>query len=224
MGRFSHKEVLMKSLKAAVLLGIGTTLISPSAVDAQLWFFPDFALPSSSGPAEVWLGGTYGRGLNDASGEIDTFAGSIGLAQGRASFMGSFGYITEDDGEYTVAGSAAVDLNTGEGARFALQGGIGWMDLGDVTFLRFPIGLALKGNMERDGNRWSPWVMPKVNISRASLDGESETETDLGAAAGISFTSASGLGFHTSLDAWFAENDTVLQLGAGVHFMLGRGN
>jgi hypothetical protein len=218
----------MKRGPGSLVLGLAMALFMAQPLAAQAWFFPDFALPSSSGEPSTWLAATYGRGINDASGKADAFGFSIGKTDERVSFMGSFGYVSEDDEEYTAGASLSVDLNTGEGPRFAAQIGVGWIDFDffdeKITFWRIPIGLAVKGSLGSGTTAVTPWVMPRVNIAYATGAGDSETETDFGASGGLSITTANGLGFHTALDALFVEDDRVFQLGLGVHYVLGRGN
>lgn len=209
-----------------IALSLIMVLLGAPPLAAQLWFFPDFATPSSTGDPATWLAASYGRGLNDASGKADVFVASIGRTAGRASFMGGFGYISEDDGEYTAGASLGVDLNTGDGPRFSAQVGVGWLDLDflgeTVTFWRIPIGLAVKGNMGSESTAVTPWVMPRWNVVVATGGGESETETDFGASGGVSITTAEGFGFHAAVDAYFAESDTLWELGLGFHYVLGR--
>lgn len=208
----------------ACCLTIALSMGQPLA--AQSWFFPDFALPSAGDQATKWLGATYGRGLNENSGEADAFGISLGTAEGRFSFSASLGYISEDPGDYTAGASIGVDLNTGPGPRFSIQGGVGWIDFDffddTVTFLRFPIGLALKQRIEGESATVIPWVMPRLNLVRASGGGESETESDFGASGGVSITMTSGLGFHAALDGLFHEGESAWELGLGLHYVLGR--
>jgi hypothetical protein len=140
--------------------------------------------------------------------------------------MGSVGYLTEDDGEFLLGGSFAVDLNTGDGPRFSLQSGLGWfnVDFFDETlnFWRIPVGFAIKGNPGDEPTKVMPWVMPRANFSFATGAGDSETETDFGASGGISVTTANGLGFHSAIDALFAEGDAIWQLGLGFHYVFGK--
>lgn len=216
----------MRPRSMSVGLGLCLVLLTAAPAAAQMWFFPDYSLPSPGDTPATWIAGTYGRGLNDASGKVDAFGVAVGRTMERASFMDSFGYANEDEEEYTAGGAISVDLTTGDGPRLSIQGGMGWVDLDvsgeTVTFLRFPIGLALKGSIRSESTSVTPWVMPRINITRASGGGESETETDFGASGGVSITSESGLGAHAALDALFGEGDTLWQLGVGLHYQLGQ--
>ncbi|MGD2123344.1 MAG: hypothetical protein PVJ76_16445 [Gemmatimonadota bacterium] len=218
----------MKKRLGSIIMCLALPLFLAPPLTAQLWYFPDFALPSSSGEPATWLAATYGRGLNEASAEVDAFGASIGRTAERVSFMGAFGYISEGDDEFTVGASLGLDLNTGDGPRFSAQVGVGWIDFDffgeTVTFWRFPIGLAVKGNVGSGSTAVTPWVMPRLNIAVASGAGDSETETDPGISGGVSMTTAGGFGVHGALDAWFGDDDTAWQLGLGFHYVLGRQN
>lgn len=207
---------------------LSLSLLLTQPLEAQSWYFPDFALPSSSGEPASWIAGTYARGLNEYSGETNAVGAAFGKVSGSVAFQGVLGYITDDPGEVTAGASVGLDLNRGEGTRISAQGGIGWINFDffdeSVSFWRIPLGVAVKGSMGSEEEAIMPWVMPKVVVSFATGAGESDTETDFGASGGISFTTANGVGFHSALDALFVDDEVVLFLGVGVHYVLGRGN
>ena len=217
----------MKPIIFSLFTGMGLFLVIAPDAAGQLWFFPDYALPSSDGPPATWVAGTYGRGLNDATGKTDAFGAAVGRTSRRTSFMGAFGYIDEEGGEYTAGGAVAYDLITRGGTQASIQVGVGWLDLDfldeEVTFLSFPIGFAVKTPIQSGSFTLTPWFMPRVNIVRASGAGESETETDLGVSGGFWVNTVSGFGFHTAIDGLFVDGETPWQLGVGIHFVLGQG-
>jgi hypothetical protein len=207
-----------------VAVGLGLVFLTSLPASAQLWHFPDYAVPSAVGGPSTFLAGTYGRGLNTESGELDAFGGVVGRTGETASFMGGLGVITGGgDSEVTLGGSVAVDVVRGESVNLGLQGGIGWWSPGDVTSLRFPIGLAVKGAVESPEARITPWAMPRLDIRYASFDGDSDTSTDFGASAGVSFTFPSGFGVHTALDVLLADGGEPWLFGIGGHYLLGNG-
>jgi hypothetical protein len=212
----------MKRFLCTALIALAYGVLVPSPASSQLWFYPDYALPTAGPEGATWFSGAYGRGLNDASGKLDNFVGQVGYATDRASLLASYGYITTGgESESTFAGSLAVDLNTGDGPRFAVQGGAGWMGDSDLNLFRFPVGLSIKQTFEAGSTEWTPWLMPRANIMYASGGSDSATETDLGASAGVYLTTASGFGLHAAFDALFVENANVYQLGLGAHYWLG---
>lgn len=217
----------MKRGLTAVILG--ATLLTAAPAAGQMWFFPDYAVPSMTGQPTTWVSGSYGRGLNDDSGKTDGFAAAIGRTGESASFMGGIGLVTGDgEDEVTLGAAVGVDVMQGEGYSLSVQGGFGWISfdiLGEtVTSLRFPVGLALKGDVSQENSttRITPWVMPRLNIARISGFGESETETDLGLSGGVTFTFENGFGIHTALDYLSASGGDPIFFGIGVHYLLGQ--
>jgi hypothetical protein len=213
--------------KLGIVTGLMGLLATAAPVGAQMWFFPDYALPSANGAPSTWLAATYGRGLNDASGKTDAFGGAVGRTTEKASFMGAVGQARSDgEGELTVGGSVGFDVMQRENSVVSVQGGIGWFSSDLVsetlTALRFPIGVAWKGAFQSPEAMITPWIMPKVNIARLSAGDTSETETDFGAAGGASFTFPNGFGIHTAVDVLLA-NSTMWYFGIGAHYVLGGG-
>lgn len=213
----------MKQGATAVLLGLTLSALSVVPAEAQAWFFPDYALPSMVDGPSSWVAGSYGRGLNDESGKLDAIGAAYGRTGESASFQMGFGFVTGDgDDELTLGFSIGTDVYEGDSGNIAIQGGLGWMSPGDLTMLRFPIGVAWKGMMETDsGGAIVPWVMPRLNIVRISGFGDSETETDIGLSGGLTINFASGVGIHTALDFWDGDGGDPILLGLGIHYVLG---
>lgn len=204
------------------VLALGLLSFTALPASAQMWGFPDYAVPSATAGPSTFLAGTYGRGLNDASGKLDAFGAVVGRTGALLSFMGGVGMVSGGaDDEITVGGALGADVVKGESATLALQGGVGWMDSGSTTMWRFPVGVAVKGFWESPEATIAPWVFPKVNISRVSNDFLENTETDFGTSVGVAFGFASGFGVHTALDVIFAENNEVWTYGIGGHYILG---
>ncbi|HSG50031.1 MAG TPA: hypothetical protein VLA43_19560 [Longimicrobiales bacterium] len=217
----------MKRGLTALILGAALVTATPAA--GQMWFFPDYAVPSMTGQPTTWVSGSYGRGLNDDSGETDGFAAVIGRTGESASFMGGIGLVTSDgDDEVTLGAAVGVDVMRREAYTLSVQGGFGWMSFEildeTVTTLRFPVGLALKGDLSQENSttRITPWVMPRLNIARISGFGDSDTETDLGLSGGVTFTFENGFGVHTALDYLSASGGDPIYFGIGVHYLLGQ--
>lgn len=197
-------------------------LVTVGQVEAQLWFFPDYAVPSSSGTPSTFIAGTFGRGLNADSGELSAFGAIVGRTGEKVSFMGGIGMVDDIESEITIGGALGVDVVNGESATVSVQGGVGWMSPADgLTLIRVPIGVAIKGNASGT-SPVTPWVMPRLNYSRVSFGGSSAGETDFGASGGLSYNTPGGFGVHAALDALFA-NNTLYTLGIGLHYLIGGG-
>lgn len=213
----------MKHRTAGLSLGLGLLLFGGALpASGQMWYFPDYAVPSAAGAPATFIAASYGRGLNDDSGKLDAYGAVIGRTGETVSVLGGVGLVSGfADDEVTFGGAVGVDVVEGESATVALQGGIGWMSPGDVTVLRFPIGIAIKGMVETPEAQILPWAMPRVNIGRASAGGSSETTTDLGASAGVTFNFPGGFGVHTALDVLFGDGRKPFTFGIGGHYVLG---
>jgi hypothetical protein len=214
----------MKRRMLLLAAGLVSGLALSAPASAQMWFFPDYAVPSAAGAPSTWIAGTYGRGLNDASGEIDGFGLVAGRSGESVSFLGGIGQGREGgDSETTLGAAVAYDFAKGESLNVAVQGGIGWFSSESFDAFRFPVGVAFKGSVQNQTATITPWAMPRLNITRLSFDGESETETDLGASGGVSFTFPGGFGIHTALDILFANEEEPITFGIGGHYVLGGG-
>lgn len=215
--------------RRSVLLTVGLGLLcSASPGSAQLWFFPDYPVPSAGDSPASFLAATYGRGLNDASGKVDAIGLVGGVTGPQVSFMAGIGRTNEEgDDETTLGGAIGVDVVQGASATVSVQGGVGWFSFeffGETfTALRFPIGVAVKGSIESESASVTPWVMPRLNVTRLSGGGDSDSQTDLGASGGLSVTFQSGFGIHSALDVLFGEEDELVTFGVGIHYVIPRG-
>jgi hypothetical protein len=210
-----------------VTLGIGLAAGGAAPAEAQLWFHPDYAVPSAGDTPSTFLAVSYGRGLNDGSGKADAYAVSAGKTGEKVSFMAGIGLVDLGTNEPTIGGAVGVDVVNAGSTTVSVQGGIGWMsfDFGTVstTNLKFPLGVALKGSVVTSEATITPWVMPKINIMRSSADGASTTDTDLGASAGLNFNFQGGFGVHTALDIISGDGGESVLFGMGGHYTLGGG-
>lgn len=206
----------------AFVLALGLLSLTALPTSAQMIGFPDYAVPSATNGPATFLAGSYGRGLNDASGKLDAFGAVIGRTGELVGFMGGVGMVSGGgEDEITVGGALGVDVVNGESANVALHGGVGWMEAGSTTMWRFPLGVAVKGHVESPEAIISPWILPKLNISRVSNDFFQDTETDFGTSFGVAFGFAGGFGVHTALDVVFAD-DQAWTFGMGGHYTLGQ--
>ncbi len=209
-------------MKRVLLMTLGLAAVAVPA-EAQLWFFPDYATPSAYGMPSTFLAATYGKGMNDASGKLDAYGAAVGRSGlgNRFTIVGALGLIDDPvQSEWTFGGSVGVDLLPSDGStQISVQGGIGYLSSDPVTFTRFPIGVALKTMIEGPTANVTPWVMPRLNISRVSAGGTSASETDFGVSGGFAVTLPSGLGAHAALDL-LAANSNLWTLGVGVHYVI----
>jgi hypothetical protein len=213
----------MKQALTGVALCLMAALASAAPAAAQMWFFPDYAVPSANGNPGTFIAGSYAGGLNDDSGKINAVGGMVGKTGESASFMAGLGILTGDaDNELTLGAAVGVDVAKSGSTTISLQGGVGWMGPGDSNFLRVPIGVAFKGRIESPEAVIVPWVMPRVNYTRLSGGPFTTSQTDIGASGGVSFTFGGGFGVHTALDILHADGGDPIVFGIGGHFVTGR--
>lgn len=208
-----------------IALGVGLVCGTASPTEAQLWFFPDYALPSANGTPTTWIATSYGRGLN--VGEVDAISAVLGKATESVTFAGGLGLTLGDVDELTIGGGLGVDVTQTESMTLSIQGGLGWISLDNpfgesITMLRLPVGAAFKWGVETTEAMITPWVMPRLNIVRVSGSGLSDTQTDLGASGGASFNFPNGFGVDAALDVVIGDGEDPWTFGIGGHYIIGR--
>ena len=126
----------MKRSIIAAMAGLGLMLVSATAAEAQLFNFPVYGPPPSTGGPSTYLAGTFGGGLNDESGKNNAIGAAIGRTGigDRVTVFGGGGLILLDDpadDEITLGGGVGIDLLPADaGAQVALATGLGWMSPG----------------------------------------------------------------------------------------------
>ncbi len=210
------KRVLLASL--ALLATLATT------AQAQLVNFPVYALPVGGEAPATLIAGGLGRGLNDASGKINSFGvgiGRTGISNRGTALVGANWIDLDPDAKYSFAGLGAVGVTVpGAPTQISVQAGIGYFSPADESTLwSIPIGIAIAQNITGQSANFSIWGMPRVHMSRASTPLGDATETDCGASAGFAVNLPSGLGLHAAFDL-LARDPNVTTFGVGVHYMV----
>ena len=213
-------------MKRIWVLTVGLAMIAAVPVEAQLTNFPVYAQPT--GAPATHLGVTYGRGMSEFSGKADAYGAFVGRTGvgGRASIFAGLGMMDVDpDAQWSFGGNVAFDvLPAGGSAQVAIQAGVGYMSMDvlgtSVSNMHFPIGVALKGNIEGPTANVTPFIMPRLSINRSSGGGVSTTSTDFGASGGVALTLPSGLGFHTAIDLLATDPESIWLIGVGAHYMI----
>lgn len=201
-------------------------LLVAAPATAQLLNHPVTALPMGPAGGARFVAAEYARGLNDNSGKLNSFGAAIGNATERISFAVMGGYITSDVEEVTLALSVAVHLLSDDDApvQVSLQGGFGWASFdgtpANTSITTYPIGVAIQSRPSDSGASVRPWIMPRLNITRDSTGGVSNTETDIGVSGGFSFTSEGGMGAHVSADWVNVEGGSPFGFSVGAHYVI----
>ncbi len=111
-----------------------------------------------------------------------------------------------------------------------LQGGVGYAKnplvaqpsgtTGDITELRFPIGLGIAMSLPNPVLAIKPWLAPRVDIVRASAQGASATKAAFAISGGVELNLLSGIGIHAGYDWSRRDGVTYGTFGAGLHYGL----
>ena len=88
----------------------------------------------------------------------------------------------------------------------------------DVNVWRFPAGVGFAFTIPNPAMAIKPWIAPRVDVTRTSLDGASETDTRFAVSAGVELNFITGLGLHAAYDWVSAEGDKPGILAAGLHY------
>ena len=217
----------MKTQKSVFTFSWIAALLVATPAMGQLLNHPVQALPLGDAAGTTFVAAQSARGLNDNSGKQNSFAAGVGRAMEKFAFMGMAGYIASDTDKLTLGANVAVHLLSDDSTpvQVSIQGGFGWvsLDVGteSLSIMNFPIGVAIQGRPSGDATTVTPWLMPRLDMSRASIGGASTTSTDLGAAAGFSVTTESGAGAHLAIDWVNVEGGSPFGLAIGVHYMVG---
>ncbi len=209
---------------------IAALLVAAPAM-GQLANHPVQALPLGDAAGSTFVAAQYARGLNTNSLERNSFAVGVGRATEKVSFMGMAGYVLDygfaASNELTLGANAAVHLlsDSNTPVQVSLQGGFGWASidgvLNNTTIMNFPIGVAIQGRSSGNATTVTPWVMPRLDIARASFGGVSGTSTNFGASAGLGITSQSGAGIHLALDYLNVQGGSPFGFALGGHYVVG---
>jgi len=88
----------------------------------------------------------------------------------------------------------------------------------DVNEWRFPVGLGVSFTLPNPALAIKPWIAPRVDIRRLSVDGVSETETDFGISGGVELNTLTGIGLHAAYDLIKRDAGSPGIFSAGLHY------
>ncbi len=205
--------------RESMLISIVFVVAAPA--QAQMFNFPDYSMPS--GAPATGLATHFGRGLDEDSGKLNSYGLTVSRSGIAERFSARFGIGMVDavpDSEITLAGAGMVRLtDAASPTSLGMLAGVGYMKVDPVTLTRFPIGVTAGRTFASGSATVYPWVIPRMDISRASAVGASTTETNFGASGGVTIVTASGLGVHVALDL-VASDPSVWQVGGGVQYVI----
>jgi Outer membrane protein beta-barrel domain len=161
---------------------------------------------------------------NDAAGGGTAFGATGKVGLGPLGVSGSISRYKPDGGESYVSLGATANwkLFGGPLIPFAVnfQAGASRFKDEGATLWHFPVGLGFSARIPTTVIGVKPWIAPRIDISRVSGGGLSNTDTNFGFSAGIELNLLSGLGFHASYDYVKADGATPSIFGVGVHYGL----
>ena len=199
----------MRKTRFVFSIAVAALLVATPAM-GQLLNYPITALPAGDADGATSIGAGWGRGLNADSGKLNAFGVGITRAMETVSFSVAGVYVNSSD--IGLGGRLAYN---GLAENIGIQGGIEWKSPDAGTQLNLPIGISFSGASE--SVTYS--VMPRVQFTRTSpTTGDSSTETDFGASAGIGFVTEGGVGLALSGD-WVSGTSSIL-VGAAVYYQL----
>ncbi len=212
----------MKTSKFAHSFAWIAALLLAAPATAQLINHPVQALPQGDAAGSTVLATQFARGLNDNSGKYNSFGLGIGRTSEKVSYMAMGGYAVDyplaDNNELSLGANVAYHMLSDDSTpvQVSVQGGLGWASIADVTVWNFPVGVALQARPSGGATSVTPWVMPRLDISRVL----GTTTTDFAAAAGVGITTQSGAGAHLALDWRNVEGGSPFGLAIGVHYAI----
>jgi hypothetical protein len=166
---------------------------------------------------------------NNAAGDGHTLAvtGRLGISRiGVTATLGSFNPGGPDNTITTVGATGNYKLLGGPLIPFSatLQGGIGYgkegSGIGSAKLWRFPIGLGIGITIPNPALAIKPWIAPRIDITRRSIEGVSggDTDSDFGVSAGVELNFLTGFGVHAAYDRVFANGDDPGIFAIGAHY------
>jgi hypothetical protein len=180
-----------------------------------------------SGGTGLTVSADYGRGINKASLKGNYFGAraTFGLPiVAITASVGSFKPNGATSSAMPVGGDVAVIVVRGPAVPLtvALQGGVRYYRQSGTQIYHVPAGLALTLNVPSPGVSVEPWVAPRLDYTRVSVGGVSESATRPGASAGLNVGLPAGVGFHVAIDYvnHLVFGGSPLIVGAGVHYAI----
>lgn len=213
---------MMRPLFAAA----AAAALTATPVAAQMAGNPVYYSPKHG--TGLSINADYGRGLNDASSKTNYFGGRAVLGLPIVTLSAGVGVVKADENliagaesEVVFGGTASVSVLSAPllPIAVAVQGGLGYLSQDVGNTISVPIGLAVAIKPPTPGLNVEIWGAPRIQISRFSPDvGDSSTETDFGASAGVNLGLPTGLGLHAAIDWVNQDPDGPIVVGIGAHY------
>lgn len=219
--------------KTVCVMAVAAVMAALSTAPAVAQLHDNVTFPAMPGVG-VTIAGDVALGLNDdakvtgtAGAESPMYVGgriTLGLpmfsvwAGAGAAPLGVEGV----DSEITFGGGAGYHVLSAPllPVKVSVQAGVGYLSETDASLLNVPVGVLVVINVPSPAIGIEPWLMPRVQWSRESFMGVSDSEIGFGASGGINVTLPMGFGVHAALD-WLTIGDpsiSPLHAAAGLHY------
>jgi hypothetical protein len=219
----------MKAVVRGVIVVTAAVALGAARLEAQV---PGIPVYNAGVPRGIGVYGDVGFPNDEAGG------GTAYAVTGRAGFgpLGATAILSSYNPDATdskVSVGATLNYRVFGGPlvplAVTLQGGIGYAkpddallpndDIGDVTELRFPVGVGFGLTIPNPALAIKPWLAPRIDIVRRSVEGfDAQTDSEFGLSGGLELNTLGGFGLHATYDAIFAEGGTPGVFGVGAHY------
>jgi hypothetical protein len=215
--------------RTSALLAVVALLGLPVA--AQV---PGLPVYNQGVPRGIGIYGDVGFPNDDAGG--GTAFGVTGRAGfgfvGVTAMVSSYNPDGPGDGKVSVGATGNLRLFGGPLVPLSvtLQGGVGYYKPDD-SFLpedsglkqwRFPVGLGFALTIPNPALAIKPWLAPRLDIVRNSVDvagvSGSQTDTNFGLSGGVELNLLNGFGLHAAYDRVFGDGGDPSTFGVGAHY------
>ncbi len=217
----------MSSLVRTALLAAGIVAGAAGSAVAQV-----AGLPVVNSGVISGLGLALDGGLpNDEAGGGYAVGATAALGFGPLGVTARLSRYKPDELDELWSGGATANLKVFGGPLIplavTLQAGAGYSnpDLGcippgecDVNEWRFPIGVGVAFTLPNPALAIKPWIAPRVDIRRRSVDGTAETETDFAISGGVELNTLTGIGLHAAYDLVKRDGGSPGIFSAGLHY------
>src|SRR5690606_6463768 len=215
-------QKLMRTLAA-----VAAVLTFAAPADAQV-----LGLPVENAGVVSGLGLSFDAGIpNDAAGGGHAFGATAALGLGPLGVTGRVSRYSADLVDPLWSAGATVNYKVFGGPLVpiaaTLQAGAGYASpefacvppgACDVTQWHFPVGLGIALTVPNPALAIKPWIAPRVDIVRSSVNGASETTTDFGISGGVQLNMLTGLDLHASYDLMMVDPENRGIFAAGLHY------
>ena len=163
---------------------------------------------------------------NDDAGGGNAVGATASMGLGPLGVSATIARSSSDEGDsfwsQGVSGSMMVFGAPLMPFKVTVQAGVAFWDRGALDGMHVPISLGLAANIPFPVFAIRPWLAPRIDIQRETLNGAGQSATNFGISGGIELGFVSGLAIRASYDRLSVDGASPSILSLGVGFALGR--